>query len=469
MTVSFEPIEFNQVIAFPPGSQALEGYHCPVEPCYDYFSVTRLGPPELYTRQFLVKHGGARFLLVCDSPRDELNWDDRYSLNEYVCSNYHNPDYPKSLNREITEVMKGIIKELDINAEYLTLAGGAIRDLYFNKTPNDWDIWVLNTEKNSPGFDLIQKYLDHKFPKELGESNQGLQRSQGHLPNTYTIFSNWEPFGKYLISGQRVNLIATSEDSPYNIISGFDFDINQCYWYQGILSAERLIIAAQKGEMSNSKDTHHKITYEVLETHRAQSLLDRGVRISDRLGIKFNPHSVEALVSCLPVAMPLEENIVLTGFRGYQLTQNRSEVALRGGASHMWDTNTLEAECSGSKTVCVEHLLSQKHLCGINAYKGIPERQYLSWPVIAQCQLWGVVRELEHGYRAQYARMLSLWIVKDQVDDFVRAQFISMEGLVKELSERYKIPVQVTDKVSIRQLIRSNQRLTAEPPRKWSS
>ena len=82
----------------------------------------------------------------------------------------------------------------------------------------------------------------------------------------------------------------------------------------------------------------------------------------------------------------------------WEIDDNRA--ACREDARHKWPHPVID---------CCNPCPGENHICGFNAYKKLQDVElFESFQIYGRVALWGRVIEHEHGYRAEYARILSL-------------------------------------------------------------
>lgn len=142
-------------------------------------------------------------------------------MNEIEIKAHLHSLYISIINSFKNEGIKNIIKNSYV-------AGGAIRDLYRNKLPNDYDIY-FRTEEDSINFTkLINEYYNHE---EISKKYPILVNVQ---ETSITISVNYDELNKATVQF-ILNKNYTGE--PDEVIDRFDFTINMNFYefYNGNL------------------------------------------------------------------------------------------------------------------------------------------------------------------------------------------------------------------------------------------
>jgi hypothetical protein len=131
----------------------------------------------------------------------------------------------------------GMIRKIE-GAEESILAGGAVRDAYFNKEPKDYDYFVPSPvweevidvlDKNGKGKILQEKWVD-----ELSREEKDAYQKNGHLTGVYDV----EIEGlRCQIIGHKSSTSKRKEEGEFatEVLKYFDYGVNMIYFDGGAM------------------------------------------------------------------------------------------------------------------------------------------------------------------------------------------------------------------------------------------
>ena len=331
----------------------------------------------------------------------------------------------------------------------VTLAGGAIRDIYFDIEPKDWDVWIHLGTSQPDTFKLVETLIN-KLYMNLGKpQNVELKNISNDIFDYKQTLSITYSLGYYSFKGKMVNIILTDQTN----VQLFDFDINTGYIYNDNLgNLEILALCSRTGKfnLNNNVLTRENVTHIQL---RVDYITEKtGISISPESWLQLNKYDTTKL----------EQSKQVIGYRTFKLENER----LVSPAHHTaWESKTMIAECGDSVDKCVNHLLEHEHRCGINMFKSIVQDGYDQYPVVAECEAQGIVNYFKLGYRSEKAEITQIWLIRENLSKD-RPVSNGRLKLANQLQEFYGVPVHVTDARAIKAIISArSQKIELAPSR----
>jgi len=353
----------------------------------------------------------------------------------------------------LLDTYNSIAYTLGVKREGLVLAGGAVRDTLASFEQDrvipvkDWDVWLLGCTAD---VDFMSNLLANKFP-QLVVNKPKVQETPEHSP--YDGFSEtFQSYGTYLIAGLPVNVMGTSVLTPEGVVHDFDSSLNRGYLWDTTINVEDTLRGLRSG------------VYDVAPRGDTIGLLQRSVRIADKLKLKLRAGDVEALVKA-DVSLWSEDDALLFGYRCFTLADGpaNSSVALRGSYGSIWSDKVYEAKCASIRGKSfASHFATDRCSCGVWSYKGVPEADYLNKAhVVAMGTPYGIVNEYDYGWRSEKFELVKLWLVVDQLKIAY-----SLKDLTSMLQIKYQCEVELTTRYMIERLIKQTEPLSVAPPRR---
>ena len=161
----------------------------------------------------------------------------------------------------------------------IVIGGGAVRDFLMERTPKDYDIFILNTTNFIPTFTEASALV--KKAVEISGYSRVEIKYEWHKSEPFLIESIVTPYGE-------VQIMARDIQTQADLIDTFDWNVARfSYGRKGFLNGEDV---ANIGAGKNLE--LHKVTY-------PYSTLRRGYRFSERFTMRFQSKDIRTICNMI--------------------------------------------------------------------------------------------------------------------------------------------------------------------------
>jgi len=175
------------------------------------------------------------------------------------------------MTTQITDMLKEFS---DLFQQEVVVAGGCVRDTLLDRTPKDYDLFILNQQ--------FEKWQDYKKDfKRFGSRLAKFPKVQAEL--------EWHQSEPFLIKELRykdakVQLMASHAGNLFELLNTFDWKICRFGWGEqtGLVSDQYVLESIKPGNYLEL----HKVTYPF-------STLRRGYRFSERFQMRLHTEDIK--------------------------------------------------------------------------------------------------------------------------------------------------------------------------------